>query len=699
MSNCNYFKEYANHCSIIDKNHVPSNTDATFCDADCTFQCVNNVCNKPIPIPTPSSPDKPSSDCIGWQNYNKYGNCISESPSDQSQNLPSIENPTIRPSLNDLKKISTNIHKGNETIKGSPWIPACPTKKLPRDTSRKWRMTLWHEGFSDVDINNLTQYLKDFTDFIKYKNFDRSFLQSGDPSLTDNTGDVKFPYADPKFVVDNYLSNVPQDDNFEAGLLACIDPRYIWYYDYQIAGGIWGNNPNYINKPSEPYYCQQPYRGCNVDNDPLCSMNSLQNTDNFLINNDLKIIDSCNIPCTGTKPVCLNGKCVEPTCTTIKDYCNDGKCCLQYPPGCPNNIEQFFKYVGHINILAGQKGVKKITTIALDGEDISIYGADQWGLVQLWQAARKYAPDIVEIGYAHGPNTDCITNWTNASYPELYWIGELKPTIGCSGCPAGSDKSAPGCIQCLNSIYQTNINNPKGMLNAFSKFIDETPFKLKTNRQGVCPLFSIESAHLKGENGSKSNQTSCIADKYNKNKFCGTFDGFGDWDWDTFYMFLNLFAAKYNVNEIGVYEFQFVPLTWLQTETSIEKYTPSKINCKSLKDAGSCTKNKCYWDLPNSNCLDKQPVDCKSLKDAGSCTKNKCYWDLPNSHCLDKQPVDCKSLKDAGSCTTNKCYWDIPNSHCLDKQPVDCKSLKDACLLYTSPSPRDRQKSRMPSSA
>ena len=43
----------------------------------------------------------------------------------------------------------------------------------------------------------------------------------------------------------------------------------------------------------------------------------------------------------------------------------------------------------------------------------------------------------------------------------------------------------------------------------------------------------------------------------------------------------------------------------------------------------------------------------------------------------------------------------------MDKVLVDIESLKDAnremkytnCLLYTSPSPRDRQKSRMPSSA
>ena len=36
---------------------------------------------------------------------------------------------------------------------------------------------------------------------------------------------------------------------------------------------------------------------------------------------------------------------------------------------------------------------------------------------------------------------------------------------------------------------------------------------------------------------------------------------------------------------------------------------------------------------------------------------------------------------------------------CVEVCPVDCIHGPDDCLLYTSPSPRDRQKSRMPSSA
>ena len=38
------------------------------------------------------------------------------------------------------------------------------------------------------------------------------------------------------------------------------------------------------------------------------------------------------------------------------------------------------------------------------------------------------------------------------------------------------------------------------------------------------------------------------------------------------------------------------------------------------------------------------------------------------------------------------------NGHSVDDEP-DTKKNGNGCLLYTSPSPRDRQKSRMPSSA
>ena len=62
--------------------------------------------------------------------------------------------------------------------------------------------------------------------------------------------------------------------------------------------------------------------------------------------------------------------------------------------------------------------------------------------------------------------------------------------------------------------------------------------------------------------------------------------------------------------------------------------------------------------------------------------KNLTLWSLsaaPQACILvDKECVDCGAMHMYGSVTTARCM---------------------ACLLYTSPSPRDRQKSRMPSSA
>ena len=52
----------------------------------------------------------------------------------------------------------------------------------------------------------------------------------------------------------------------------------------------------------------------------------------------------------------------------------------------------------------------------------------------------------------------------------------------------------------------------------------------------------------------------------------------------------------------------------------------------------------------------------------------------------------------AGPLVATACWIDFSNHKLLHSDVNDSKKLK-SCLLYTSPSPRDRQKSRMPSSA
>jgi len=468
-----------------------------------------------------------------------------------SELVPPISAPTKKPSMDDLKKLAIKIHRGQKTVPNMNWIPAPLT---PTPNNGKYSLTLWHEGFagypwsSNTSKNKimLKQYFKTMTDFVGNKNIDRVFLQSGDPALTDNYGDHKYNYADIDFVVENYLSKLPE--NTTAGLLAIVDPRYTTYYDITTPGGIWGNNPDYKDSPKGPYYCQAPYRECKAG-DAKCAGNILGADEKLKCTQEnCKSIDP-------NKPYCVGNNCSKFPACGIKKYYGGGKpSCLQFGPGCPNNIEQFFKYVGDLNEAAKKANVKPVTTIALDGEDLGMYGADPYGLVQLWQAARKYAPDINEIGYAKGASTNALSNWTNAAYPELYWIGELKKAVNCTGCPSSLiDKSSPGCQECKKSIYQTERNNPKGMVDAMSKYITKD-----YSEPGVCPLFSLENAHF---------SDNCIANAFNPINFCGTFDGFGSWSWDQFSKFLDLFAKTYNAKDIGIYEFQFLPISWLSDDT------------------------------------------------------------------------------------------------------------------------------------
>ena len=51
------------------------------------------------------------------------------------------------------------------------------------------------------------------------------------------------------------------------------------------------------------------------------------------------------------------------------------------------------------------------------------------------------------------------------------------------------------------------------------------------------------------------------------------------------------------------------------------------------------------------------------------------------------------------NCTSSKLYKQAGNSIVVDILMAILEPLVKSCLLYTSPSPRDRQKSRMPSSA
>ena len=517
-----------------------------------------------------------------------------------------IKSETIKPTMTQLTEIAKQMWGGFPS-------PSLVPYKKPAKTTRKYRLTLWHEGVQGLPLQDkdaLNQYMKQYIDFVKAKKFDRTFFQGGDPYMIGNDGYQKFPYADQKWLIENYLYKLPEYTT--AGLLGIVDPKYIGYYDYTVKGGIWGNNPGYKNNIADQQnFCQTPYRKCSDNNHKLCA-NMTPYPKSCSPANCAKLTN-------GAKPYCDAGGCSKyKACNDITDYCskeNNGPCCEQFPVGCPNTLEQFFKYVGELNQQSTNHAKKLsikpklITTIAFDGEDFGLYGTDKYGLVQAWQAARRWAPDVNEIGYAHGPYTRPADNWTNAAYPELYWIGELKNNIvQCVGCKNITDLNKSPCKNCLNSIYQKYKNKPQEMLNNFTPYLDTANggknSKTPLNMPGTCPLLSIELAHA-----DKTGMGACVQSKFNPVKspknnaknWCGTFDGFGNWDWDCFEKFMDLLADKYNLKDIGVYEFQFVPEAWLSNNspsgkcTTIESYkktgsphSPSKKHCHK-----KCHK-KCY---------------------------------------------------------------------------------------------------------
>ena len=479
-------------------------------------------------------------------------------------------------------------------------FPPPPPKKGQARSGRDVRLTLWHEGIVGPvaqDKDTCATYVKDMVNFVITKQFDRVYLQAQDPTTVDKYGTQKFAYSQVDFVVDNYLKPLsgPAYTDVEAGLLIVVNPLYPWTYSKSLSGGMQYNNPGYKNKiPTEPDggTCQIPYRYC----------------DKGKWSKDDK-----------TSSMCFQSvHAKENPCGVEKYWCDKDKpCCLQFNTGCPNNFEQAFKYVNDINTLSRKKNgsnAKLITTIALDGEDIGLYGADKYGMAQAWQAAWTHASDINEIGVAKQGSltTDALSS--NAAFPELYWIGELQyspPDSACKLCKATSDMWNPKnttCQNCLTKIYQMYRNQPQCMLDAWYPYLNNGTSNPNpdlscnptitnqltekgaaidaaslVNSPGTCPLISIEHAHSDpslpsrgsdetvstwAKNQKSTQPNNCIQVDYDKDGICGTFDGFGNWDWDKFLEFLELLAKKYNFKELGVYEYQFVPPQWRNTSST-----------------------------------------------------------------------------------------------------------------------------------
>ena len=73
-----------------------------------------------------------------------------------------------------------------------------------------------------------------------------------------------------------------------------------------------------------------------------------------------------------------------------------------------------------------------------------------------------------------------------------------------------------------------------------------------------------------------------------------------------------------------------------------------------------------------------------------------------NEDGLTKEEVDAQRTDFSYDSSSEGMVWDVDKGAMVPKPapvPVPTPQPNTPCLLYTSPSPRDRQKSRMPSSA
>jgi hypothetical protein len=219
-------------------------------------------------------------------------------------------------------------------------------------------------------------------------------------------------------------------------------------------------------------------------------------------------------------------------------------------------------------------------------------------------------------------SSTCGVTGLDTAYPEIYWFGELEE------CAAEIGKSKPGGFSsnaCTHTIYQDYINKPTDLLDALTSGTgkgtylgnridhtceNDTDCSSRygdthwTCMDGQCaynkkpsniyqysntyPMFSLENVNSnsykmdtktnlypcgqsKNSKDSGSGQC-CIANYFSGEAYsCGSFNGFGNWDLDSFMEFLNDWSIKFDSPSVAIYEWAFVPTSWIKEFGAIMK--------------------------------------------------------------------------------------------------------------------------------
>lgn len=499
-------------------------------------------------------------------------------------------------------------------------------KNLPRP-----KIGLYHGGVVGAPLHDpevYKKYLGDIIKFVQDKKIDVVYIVLSPPIMDKEPYQFSY-YQNPEWIAKNFLEKLPR--GVEAGVVCYIrDKDANWNFQ----------NSEYATKEMrEKMKGGFGENSCKVIDDKC-------NCEGLTLNNQK---DGCPIRWNGEN---CEGSCPEcPTCDdSCIDKCQDGndtdskkaKCFPKCPPGCPNMASQIMSYIGAVNKASNGS---KIEYFSFDGEDAgSSAGLDQ--MCQLRHFANELAPDVKNIGYAMSMQLAPNVPAGNFSLPETYWfMNELWPCTG-STSQWSDPQNHPECT--IYSSYRRFKDDPAGFLsfieksdqcgcsNGFESMKENIKnYKGPDGKSQIWPMFSIENLSM------SEGANDCIArywcNEYPSNhKICGTFDGFSYWSWDKFEDFLKIFANKYDVPMVNIYESQFIPPHWMPGN----KYSPNS-------NEGPRITESCKWQ--NVTCTKDEDCTAYIAKDS----ENKCV----TNKVISADGAYCKGANKPGD--QQFCHFDI----------------------------------------
>ena len=483
-------------------------------------------------------------------------------------------------------------------------------------------------------------------------------------SINSTQGKYDFAaYCNPQFLADNFVTPVQEHNNknnkdVKVGLVPYVRPKDgMWAWDLSLPGTADPMNPDsdkttFSTLASCPLV--SPVSPCPIKVQDNCIPNCSTNT-------------SCNF--TSATPSKENFTSIKPDtsgCGKVDD------CYPQCPKGCPNIGSQLLNYMSSVNKLIKAPTGKEplqLTYVVFDGEDAGPYNSSR-GFCELTNAALDQNVNLTNVGFAKALNSGLVAGgFNNIVMPETYWyMNELWP---CAGNATQMSKKPDVCgpltsyrwyanrpkefLNFIQAASESNCGGDTNYLNAMEQNIKAAASMAPRPVSGdsrsytmaqpaIWPMFSLENLTMSGTSPAPGNGANlekpyygapnCIANNYSgigsvpKDDVCGTFDGFAYWNWESFLDMCTLFAHKYGVNQVGIYESQFIPPSWMPDSNGslgngqytnncipvVDNSCPGVVSDRYICDNTEPKKgaSSCMDHITTSPCQSKYYAECKT---------------------------------------------------------------------------------------